>query len=250
MTNKTKRIFAREILILITSLAVCIISYNIGGISDSRKYNAIKEKQTEKEYLSSKIDSSILYFRKNPKVDSLYKLQGKFSYNYILSFLNGDKDMQNYNFWVDIRRSINDSTFNITYASDAIINCILSPETCQHVPENRNLLALLLNQRNARKANYSQYDLDSLKNEFKLFALNNNFERYIAAETWHQYKTLREQYNIVISEKNNLEENRYRSKGDLYLSYAVLTCLSIFYGLRCFIFIFLWAIRNVRQKES
>jgi hypothetical protein len=245
MKLNTKKIIAREFLMILVSTFLCIIAYYSGLFIDNH-YDSYSQKKNEIKKYESQIDDYLIKFRKNTKVDSIYKLQMKF-YSYYSNEVSLDSsDYGNYFFWKNIRKSIQDSTFNFSYANDEIISNIKSGNN-----ENTALLREILgNQKLKRLGVWLEYNLEDYKYEFKYFALHNNYERYISNNEWKKYEEVRIKKRKIENELKN-EENEYENEylSDRYLKNVFIFCLSVFFILRYLFYIIMWCIKILNQKE-
>jgi hypothetical protein len=238
---KLKNILARELLIIMISAIIVSAGIFIDYIFEQRDNKNEYEYNLQLNDYESQIDIYYSNFRKQPRVDSLIKLQMTFYNNYIDVFQPNSK-IRNYHFWIDVRRSIYDSTFNFTYASDPVIKTIVSPD---YYYEKRklcdDLMGMLRDHKMKRTGRYLVGDLDSVKNEFKLFALSIDFERYISKDVWKDYTILRKKHQQLLESESGFQKNDPLQ----YTYYALFFCLVFIFGLRYMYYLIKWSIRNL-----
>lgn len=240
MKLNTKKVFAREILLIIFSSLLCVLAFWIGGFVDN-----VQDKKEEKLYsemlvCEKQIDNYHNKFFKIQQVDSIMKIQMIF-YSEYSKFLNNDTlDQGNYFFWKNVRKSINDSTFHFTYAKDEMINLI----------RNNNEINLILHENKRKRLNdETAYCFQNeIRNEFKLFALSNGYEKYISPYDWKTYQELREK-KIELGIKKEKEERRNHNIDESFLEFAFLFCISVFFLLRYFYYLVKWCIKIINSKE-
>ena len=240
MNFKTKRIFARELLLVILSSVIYLLAFWFGMFLDNIEKKKNEKKADEINAYDSQIDNYLLEFRKNPKVDSIYKLQINFYSDYCkLSSIN-KLDNGNYFFWKNVRKSIADSTFNFTYANDEIIQKFDNQHESEH---NKNIQNVLYTQHYLKK---SEYGID-WKLEFKLFALNNNYEKYLSPLEWKNYQEIRER-RVQLGETDYLYYSVNHNKSN-FTEIALTMCISILFLLRYLIYLIKWGIKIVKSKD-
>jgi len=251
MNLRLKKLFAREILIVFISGAICLLAFSIGYYLD---YRAEKKQNTlEEAYrkIEDSIQFNLLEFRKNPIVDALYKEQKDFHFNYGSALGLKGSDSFNYFFWINVRNSIKDSSFNLTYASDDVASAILAHSQDS---ENYSTLASLYNNLNdqaqSRGQNYMNLqDPYTLKLEFELFALNNNFEKYIVPVKWKRYHELRLRQLKLYYQKEQIKylQSDYATS---FPAVSALLCLALLFGIRYLKYLFTWIFNVIQEKED
>jgi hypothetical protein len=229
MNSKIKRKVAEELLMILISLFICFISLSYGFYLEK----VTQEKRNKINDLDIRTDSFLLAFRKNKQVDSLLKLQWEFHIIYSNLVRLDSNDTHNYFFWINVRNSIKDSTFNLTYASDEII-------------KNANDIKYFLDKLKVKRtATNLSWDVDSVRNEFKIFALSNDYERFLPKKSWQQYKEIRFTQFLLSSETIHQDFNPLE-----YFLYAAFYCFVILFITRYFIYLFIWSIRTLKNKDQ
>jgi hypothetical protein len=234
MNSKLKRKVAEELLMILISLFICFSSFAFGLYLDNMKSNSIQEKENEINFLENKTDSFLLVFRKNIKVDSILKLQWEFHTKYKEIVRLDSNDSYNHFFWINVRNSIKDSTFNLTYASDEIIEKAV------------DIKYFLSDLKNKRTSKGMSWDLDSVKNEFKYFAMNNNYERFLPEKSWNQYHKIRKNKYSLSLELISIRNSRNYDAGHFFM-FAAVFCFAFFFMVRYFIYLLKWSIINLKK---
>jgi hypothetical protein len=150
-------------------------------------------------------------------------------------------DNGNYFFWKNVRKSIADSTFNFTYAKDEIIQRFNNDHQSER---NKNIRKVLYEQYYLKKSNF---DID-WKLEFKLFALNNNYEKYLSPLEWKKYQETRER-RVKLGDKDYLYSSVNYNKSD-FIEIALTMCIGILFLLRYLIYLIKWGIKIVKTKDE
>lgn len=114
MKIKLKNIIAREFLALLIAALVGSVGFLFGYISHRNHSNELTKMNTLNDSLDKEILSRITNFRKDPIVDSVYKIQMTFFDGYKKIPAKYASDSSNFFFWKKIISSIADSTFNFT----------------------------------------------------------------------------------------------------------------------------------------
>jgi hypothetical protein len=242
MKLTTKKIIAREFLMLLVSLFLCLLAYGLDLFLEKQNDESLQKKRNEVYKYESQIDTYLNAFRKNPKVDSLYKLQMEFYSNYHNAFNRNESESGNYFFWKNLRNSISDSTFNISYARDEVVSEIIRGEN-----ENTSKLKeILWNQKFKRTGNYFGYNLVEDKFEFRYFALNNMYEKYLSKDKWEKYENIRIKKREIENEIE-IAENNY---GYDYLENVFILCIGLVFLLRYLVYSILWSIKILKQKNQ
>ncbi len=222
-------------------MIICLIAFIYASILENNY--AIKEQKmmNDLEKYSSQIDSCLFEFRKNPKIDSLYKLQTTFYTNYLEAFDIDSSDNRNYFFWKNLRKSIKDSTFNFSYANDEIMSEIQAGNN-EHTSKLKEILLV----QKLRRLNTYLGDLADIKFEFKYFALNNNYERYLSSDDWKKYEEIRWQERKI---ENDIDEKiNYFDYKDYYVLYSFTFCLSVLFILRYLFYFVTWCFKILKQN--
>jgi hypothetical protein len=232
MNSRIKKIIALEVLMIFLTLLICLLVY-FYSLFFIENVRVDKEKSDLKELdaIGVLIDNNFVKFRKIKKVDSLFKLQASFYENYrIINGYEFNEEPSNYFFWVNVRKSISDSTFYFTYASDEIMDAF--------------------NQNNNESASELRYILyangnrgEDFRSMFKRFALNNSFEKYINESDWKAYVALLTSYNVQLVKYNQEKINNLNSKHINYWEYAFIFCVSILFVARYLIYVIIWCFK-------
>jgi hypothetical protein len=246
-----KKILAKEVLFVILTLLITLLFYLFGVVKDYRNKHNYETMVSEFKSYDEECDSKLLEFRKNVKVDSLYKLQTKFFRDYEVEILKPSPqsillgiysfDYDNYFFWNDIRKSINENTFNQTFSSDYAIERI----TKSYYSSYTCLWPILVHQAKSHGLWLWNNHINDVKREFKLFALRNNFKRYIPIKSYNQYRLIRIKQKSLLEELFKYENVNYNSSSD-YFKFGIIFCFSILFGLRYIIYILKWSIKNLK----
>lgn len=249
MKLKTKKILAREILMIIISALICLLAFGFGlflNKVESKKWKKIKD---EIVICDNQTDNYYNNFSKNLKVDSILKIQLEFYSKYSELLHHDTLDQGNYFFWKNIRKSIQDSTFHFTYASDEIIELIISNYSIRNILDN--------NKKDRLNDEYAFCaTLNDCRNEFKLFALSNGYEKYISPYDWSKYQELREKkiklqrYMEKVSDAFYDDSNIYYYYEGSFLEYAFFFCIYILFLLRYFYYLVNWSIKTIKSKED
>lgn len=243
-----KKILAKEVLFVILTLLITLLFYLFGVVKDYRNKHNYETMVSEFKSYDEECDSKLLEFRKNVNVDSLYKLQTRFFTDYEVEILKPSPqsillgifsfDYDNYFFWNDIRKSIRDNTFNQTFSSDYAINRITHKSTTSMWP-------ILAHQARSHGLSLWTNHIDDIKMEFKLFALRNNFKRYIPIKSYNHYRLIRNKQKSLLEELFKYENINYNSSSDFF-KFGIMFCFSILFGLRYIIYILKWSIKNLK----
>ncbi len=245
MNLTTKKIIAREFIMILVSTIICLLAFSCGYILDNQYKDNLLKMEMEVENYESQIDNYINAFRKNPQVDSLYKSQMEFYNNYQKAFGFDSSDYGNYFFWINVRKSIKDSTFNFSYAKDEFVSRI-GPFV--KGDKTRKLWEILQDQKTKRLGGYQYLSAGDIKSEFKYFAIKNKFERFLSIKDWKKYEDIRlKKRNIENKIKNNYD---YKNLEGGYLEIAFTLCISLFFILRYLYYIILWSIKILKQKQQ
>ena len=235
--ERIKKIIAREVLVIVVSFFICLIAFIVGLLLDNQKKENIKELEKKCSDYDALINSSIIKFRKDPEVDSIYKTQMMFYDNYVRAVGVDSESPGNYFFWINVRKSIADSTFHLTYASDDIIDKI-------QVWQIRDFLRKLYGEIIPDKSHEEQY-----KDQFKRYALSNNYERLIPQAEWEKYESLRRE-ELELVQKRDIERNNVSSLQNKYLENAILMVFLTLFLFRYIFYIVLWSIKTVLPKKN
>jgi hypothetical protein len=251
MKLTTKKKIAREIMIIIATLVLIGIAFMIGRYLDDKSDGEVQFVQSEIEKYDAEIDSTITEFRKNSNVDALYKVQKEFSYHYIQAITPYSEDQNNYAFWIKVRKSIGDNTFNFTYASDYVVDLIVDHSNLNEPQRTHfNKLNELLHDHCRAKRNERCYlPSDSIKKEFAEFANDVRYEIYLSSETWDKYETLRAKH---ISSKETLAQLTVNLKNyeGILVTYTFLACIVLLFGLRYLYYLLRWANSVLKARED
>ncbi len=238
MNLKTKKIIAKELLFLIISIVICFSSYFLGVFIDDRERENYNKKSVEIEKIRTEWNILLEEFRKDNRVDSLFKLQSEFHRIYNESFSVEEIDKKNYFFWKNVRKSIYDKTFHFTYASDEIADQF-----------NPDLASILYLSNEKLKSTEESWTTKGRKEMFTDFALNNDYERFVSKEDWKKYENLRENhYNL--SEEN--KRRGYSNNDENFFFYALCFCIGSLFFVRYFAYLLMWILRTLKEnpKES
>jgi hypothetical protein len=251
MKLTTKKKLAREILAIIATLALIGVAFIIGRYLEDKANGEVRFVQSEIEKCYAEIDSAITEFRKNSNVDMLYKLQSSFSHHYIQGADPLSQDQSNYSFWINVRKSIEDNTFNFTYASDEIVDLIYdSSELNEPQRTHFSKLNELLHDHRRAKLNHQCYlPSDSIKKEFAEFADYVKYEAYLPSETWDKYETLRAKHIASQEALAQLQMN-LKDYEEIFVTYTFLACILLLFGLRYLYFLLKWANSVLKAREE
>lgn len=245
-----KKILAKEVLFVILTLLITLLFYLFGVVKDYLNKQNYETKVSEFKSFDEDCNSILLEFRKNVKVDSLYKLQTKFFRDYEVEILNPSPhstllgiysfDYDNYFFWNDLRKSINKNTFNQTFSSDyaieRITNSYYSSHTC--------LWPILVHQANSHGFWLWGNRHNDIKKEFKLFAIRNDFKKYIPTKFYNNYQSIRTKQKSTFDELLKYKNVKYNSSYN-YFILGIILCFSMLFGLRYIIYITRWSIKTL-----
>jgi hypothetical protein len=247
----TKKKIAREIMIIIATLVLIGIAFMIGRYLDDKANGEVQFVQSEIEKCYAEIDSTITEFRKISNVDALYKLQSSFSYHYTQGLDPLSQDQSNYSFWINVRKSIEDNTFNFTYASDEIVDLICHNSELNEPQRSHfaKLSELLKSHCSEKRNQWCYLPCDSIKKEFAEFANDVRYEAYLPSETWEKYEKLRAKH--ISSQKSlaQLEKN-LTDYEEIFVTYTFLTCILLLYGLRYLYYLLKWANSVLKAREE
>ncbi len=236
MNLKTKKLVARELLYLFATIIICFSSFLIGLFIDDKKNDAHNEESLEIERIETKWKILLEEFRKDNRVDSLFKLQREFHGVYTESFGFEEIDRRNYFFWKNVRKSIHDKTFHFTYASDEIVDQF-----------NSDLARILYLSNEELKSTEVPWTIKGKKEMFSDFALNNDYERFISKVDWKNYEDLRE-HHYSLSEKN--KRSGFSNNYELFFLYALSFCLGLLFFMRYSAYLLMWIFRTLKETSK
>jgi len=235
MNLKTKKILAKELLFLIISMAICLSSYFLGIFIDDRERENYNKESVEIERIGTEWNILLEEFRKDARVDSIFKLQSEFHEIYTKSYSVEEIDKKNYFFWKNVRKSIDDKTFHFTYASDEIV------ESFDYY--FRRILFLF--DANETK-DWSQMGKKEL---FLNFALNNNYEKYISKNDWKKYEDLREEHYSLLKKHEEIQYWSPRNSENFFI-YAFGFSLGVLFFLRYVVYLLIWIFRTLKETPQ
>jgi hypothetical protein len=236
MNAKVKKVIAREFVILLVATVIGAIGFFYGYVSKNNHWNELTKMNALNDSLDAEIVESITDFRKDPVVDSVYKIQMTFFDGYKKIQSKYASDSSNFFFWKNILSTVADSTFNFTYANDDAMNQI------EGKYELRNILEW------HRMKFYPSEDV-YYKNKklFSSFVQNVQLYNFVSYDKWASYEKLRIEQDKVNSELPKLEVKGYTDQGEGFI-FGFGTSVILLFGVRYFVYLVRWAIRTWKSS--
>lgn len=236
MNTKVKKVIAKEFVILLAAAVIGAIGFFYGYVSKNNHWNELTKMNALNDSLNSEIDESITNFRKDPIVDSVYKIQMSFFNAYGKLPAKHGSDSSNFFFWKNVLSTISDSTFNFTYANDDAMNQI------EGKYELRNTLEW------HRMKFYPSEDV-YYKNKklFSSFVQNIQLYNFVSHDKWVSYEKLRIEQDRVNSEIPKLENEEYTDSDEGFIL-ALGASFILLFGVRYLMYLVKWAIRSWKSS--
>lgn len=236
MNTKVKKVIARELVLLFVVTVIGAIGFFYGYVSKNNHWNELTKMNALNDSLNAEIDASITDFRKDPVVDSVYKIQMSFFNAYGKLPAKHGSDSSNFFFWKNVLSTISDSTFNFTYANDDAMNQI------EGKYELRNTLEW------HRMKFYPSEDV-YYKNKklFSSFVQNIQLYNFVSHDKWVSYEKLRIEQDRVNSEIPKLENEEYTDSDEGFIL-ALGASFILLFGVRYLMYLVKWAIRSWKSS--
>jgi hypothetical protein len=236
MNTKVKKVIARELVILFVAAVIGAIGFFFGYVSKNNHWNELTKMNSLNDSLNTEIDASITDFRKDPIVDSVYKIQMTFFDGYKKIPGKYASDSSNFFFWKNIISTVADSTFNFTYANDDVMNQM------EGKYELRNILEW-----HRRKFYTSENYYVIRKKLFSSFVQNIQLYNFVSNDKWVSYEKLRIEQDRVNSELPKLEVKGYTDQGEGFI-FGFGTSVILLFGVRYLLYLVRWVIATLKTS--
>ena len=233
MNTKVKKVIAKEFVILLAAAVIGAIGFFYGYVSKNNHWNELTKMNALNDSLNSEIDESITNFRKDPIVDSVYKIQMSFFNAYGKLPAKYGSDSSNFFFWKNVLSTISDSTFNFTYADDNVMFQLY---------QNSESYFILFRHRNKFHA-FEEFRSPVNKKFFSSFVQNVQLYNFVSSDKWTSYERLRFEQDRVNSEIPKLENEEYTDSDEGFIL-ALGASFILLFGVRYLVYLVRWAIRT------
>lgn len=237
MNTKVKKVIAREFVILLVATVIGAIGFLYGYVSKKNHWNDLTIMNSLNDSLDAEIVASITDFRKDPIVDSVYKIQMSFFDAYRKIPGKYGSDSSNFFFWKNVLSTISDSTFNFTYADDNVMFQLY---------QNSESYFILFRHRNKFHA-FEEFRSPVNKKFFSSFVQNVQLYNFVSSDKWTSYERLRIEQDRVNSEIPKLENEEYTDQGEGFI-FSFGTSVIVLFGVRYLVYVVRWAIRTWKSS--
>jgi hypothetical protein len=236
MNSRVKKIVARELVILFVAVIAGAGGFLYGYVSKKIHFSKLTEMTALNDSLDTEIVARITDFRKDPIVDSVYKIQMSFFDAYRKIPGKYASDSSNFYFWRNILFTVSDSTFNFTYANDNVMSEIWP-----------NYVAREILARHCNKFHDSEEFYPIKKKLFSSFVQNVQLYNFVSHEKWVSYEKLRIEQDRVNSEIPKLEMAGYTSSSDGFFIVMGISSVLLF-GVRYLFYLVRWVIVTLKSS--
>jgi hypothetical protein len=236
MNSRVKKIVARELVILFVAVIAGAGGFLYGYVSKKIHFSKLTEMTALNDSLDTEIVARITDFRKDPIVDSVYKIQMSFFDAYRKIPGKYASDSSNFYFWRNILFTVSDSTFNFTYANDNVMSEIWP-----------NYVAREILARHFNKFHDSEEFYPIKKKLFSSFVQNVQLYNFVSHEKWVSYEKLRIEQDRVNSEIPKLEMAGYTSSSDGFFIVMGISSVLLF-GVRYLFYLVRWVIATLKSS--
>jgi hypothetical protein len=237
MNTKVKKVIARELVLLFVAAIIGAIGFFYGYVSKNNHRNELTKMNSLNDSLNAEIDASITDFRKDPFVDSVYKIQMSFFNAYGKLPAKHGSDTSNFFFWKNVLSTISDSTFNFTYANDNVMFQLY---------QNSESYFILFRHRNKFHA-FEEFRSPVNKKFFSSFVQNVQLYNFVSSDKWTSYERLRIEQDKVNSEIPKLELAGYTSSSDGFFIVMGISSVLLF-GVRYLFYLVRWVIATLKSS--
>lgn len=237
MNSRVKKIVARELVILFVAVIAGAGGFFYGYVSKKIHFSKLTEMTALNDSLDAEIVARITDFRKDPIVDSAYKIQISFFDAYQKIPGKYASDSSNFYFWKNILSTVSDSTFNFTYANDNVMN---------QMWQNSEAKFILYRHGNKFHA-FEVFSYSIMKKLFSSFVQDIQLYNFVSRDKWTSYEKLRIEQDRVNSELPKLEVKGYTDQGEGFI-FGFGTSVILLFGVRYLVYLVRWAIRTWKSS--